>query len=241
MQQFDEAAIEHENKTIDAIGIVAINDEQVEFIEYNNYAMLDFVDKIAKLISTKVQEHEVLKQVRTYAELMTTVIDNINKGIVILNKNFVIMNINNYLVEKLWLTKHTLNDHAEVIKTSYSKIDDFKKIYKLQWHKPDMEGILLKKTLGISKYVLKFHPVNLEGLIDWLKEWTNEVYRVKGFCKIDGQYYFIKAVQGHIHAEKIDQEKKENFLVVLGPNRDEIKNKIKRSWVEKFETEIEIV
>lgn len=99
------AAIEHEEKTIGAIGIIAINDEQVGLIEYNDYAMLDFVDKIAKLISTKVQEHKILKQVRTYAELMTTVIDNINKGVVILNKNFVIININNYLVEKLWITK----------------------------------------------------------------------------------------------------------------------------------------
>lgn len=144
-------------------------------------------------------------------------------------------------IEKIEKTINELNRHAEIIKTSYGQMDDFDKIYGLQWHKPNMEGILLKKTLGISKYILKFHPVDLDGLRDWLKEWTNEVYRVKGFCKIDGLYYLVEAVQDHIHIAKIDQEKKENFLVVLGPNRDEIKKNIKLSWFEKFRTEIEIV
>ncbi len=99
------ASIEYENQVIGFIGIVAENDEQVKLIEYNNYAMLDFVDKIANLISAKVKEHQMLKQVRTYAELMDTVIDNINKGVMILNKNFAIVDINNYLIEKMAVNK----------------------------------------------------------------------------------------------------------------------------------------
>jgi len=99
------ASIEYKNKTIGAIGITAMNDEQVSLIEYNNYAMLDFVDKIANLISTKVKEHEMLKQVKTYGELMGAVIDNIHKGVVILNKDYSVIDINNYLVEKLSIKK----------------------------------------------------------------------------------------------------------------------------------------
>ncbi|QZY54204.1 CobW family GTP-binding protein [Crassaminicella profunda] len=144
-------------------------------------------------------------------------------------------------IEEIEKTIKELNHHADIIKTSYSKVDDFDNIYKLQWHKPDMKGILIKKTLEISKYILKFETVDLDELKDWLKEWTKEVYRVKGFCKIKDIWYFIEAVQDQIYIKKIDGERNENFLVVLGPNKDVIKKKIKASWFEKFGIKIEII
>ncbi|MCT4619679.1 MAG: GTP-binding protein [Marinisporobacter sp.] len=144
-------------------------------------------------------------------------------------------------IEEIEKTIKELNHHAYIIRTSYSKIDDFDYVYKLQWYKPDMKGILIKKTLGISKYILKFETVDIDELKDWLKDWSKEVYRVKGFCKIKDVCHFIEAVQDQIHIEKMDEEQKENFLVVLGPNKDVIKEKIKSSWSEKFGTAIDII
>ncbi|WP_372995234.1 sigma-54 interaction domain-containing protein [Lutispora sp.] len=95
------SSIEYRSKAIGVIGLTAMNDHQIKLIEHNKYAMLDFVDKIANLISLKVKEHEMLKQVETYAQFMHIVIDNINKGIVILNKDHIIVDINSYLIEKL--------------------------------------------------------------------------------------------------------------------------------------------
>ncbi|MDR7868319.1 MAG: sigma 54-interacting transcriptional regulator [Sporomusaceae bacterium] len=100
------ATIEYEDGVIGVIGIVAENDDQVKLIEYNNYAMLEFVDKIANLISSKVKEHQMLRQVKTYAELMGTVMDNIDKGVAVLNKRFEIVDINKYLLEKLAVSKN---------------------------------------------------------------------------------------------------------------------------------------
>lgn len=134
-----------------------------------------------------------------------------------------------------------LNNHAEIIKTSFSKIDNFDKVLKLQWHKPDMKGILIKKTLGISKYIIKFEAVDVNELKAWLNEWISTVYRVKGFCKINGVNYLIEAVQDQLNIKKINHDKKENFLVVLGRNRDEIKINIKSSWIKRFKTDIEII
>ncbi|PAB60473.1 CobW family GTP-binding protein [Anaeromicrobium sediminis] len=144
-------------------------------------------------------------------------------------------------IQSVEKTIRELNNHARIIKTNFSKIDDFDEIIKLQWHKPDMKGILIKKTLGISKYILKFHCNNLNLLKEWLEEWAEEVYRVKGFCKINGESYLVEAVQSQIHIEKLNYDKEEDFLVVLGPSRDVIKEKIKASWFEKFETNIEIL
>jgi len=106
------AAIEYEGNTIGVIGITAMDYEQVSLIEYNNYAMLDFVDKIAGLISSKFKEYEILKQVKAYAELMDTVIDSINKGIIVLNKEFKIVSVNDYILGKLMVEeKHVLDSH----------------------------------------------------------------------------------------------------------------------------------
>lgn len=102
------AAIEHDGKMVGAIGISAMTDEQVTAIEYNNYAMLEFVDKIAGLISSKLKEHQMMKQVKTYAELLESVIDNIDKGVVIVNRNFEIIDINKYLTRKLLAERQKL-------------------------------------------------------------------------------------------------------------------------------------
>lgn len=110
------ASLEYEGQIIGIIGIVAENEEQVRLIEYNNYAMLDLVDKIANLITAKVKEHETLKQLATFAELMHSVTNTINKGIFILNRDFTVVDINDYLVDKLMLDRRTaLGQHINAI------------------------------------------------------------------------------------------------------------------------------
>ncbi|SMC46052.1 sigma-54 interaction domain-containing protein [Sporomusa malonica] len=102
------AVIEFEERIIGVIGVVAENKEQSDLIEYNNYAMLDFVDKIANLISSKVKENQMMKQLETDAKFMNMVIDNINKGVIVLDKKYKIVNINNYLIQKIKRNKNEL-------------------------------------------------------------------------------------------------------------------------------------
>ena len=102
------AAIEHEGQIVGVIGIIAVTEDQVALIEYNNYAMLEFVDKIAGLISSKLKEHQMIKQIRTYAELLEAVIDNIDKGVIIANNSFEIIDINNYMTRKLLVDRQKL-------------------------------------------------------------------------------------------------------------------------------------
>ena len=129
------------------------------------------------------------------------------------------------------------NVHAPIIKTSYSKIPDAEQIYALQWRQPDMKGVLLKKTLGISKFTLKFDSVPIEQLRDWLKTWSGKAYRVKGFC---GRYY-IQAVQDYVDLSEFHEEKKENFLIVLATNGEALKEEIRTSWNSKFTSNLQII
>lgn len=95
------AAIEHEGRVIGIIGIFAASEAQAELIAFNNHAMLELVDRLAGLIAAKVQEHQLLIQMKTYNELMRTVNDTIDKGIIVLDKNGRVMDVNAYLVRKL--------------------------------------------------------------------------------------------------------------------------------------------
>jgi G3E family GTPase len=139
-------------------------------------------------------------------------------------------------VQKVEETLRGLNTFAPIIKTSFVHIPDNEQIHTLQWRQPDMKGILLKKTVGISKFTLKFDPVPIDQLTDWLKEWAGKAYRVKGFC---GQY-FVQAVQDELSVSEFHDKKKGDFLVVLAPAGDALKEEISRSWFKRFKTKIKL-
>lgn len=104
------SAIEYKGFIIGAIGISTDVDEHVKLIEYNNYAMLEFLERIGNLISSKVEEYSLIKEIETKAESMNTMINNINKGVLVLDKDFSITEFNYFLIEKLKIdNKEILN------------------------------------------------------------------------------------------------------------------------------------
>ena len=131
-----------------------------------------------------------------------------------------------------------LNGEVPIIKTSFGRIPDDAQIQGLKWRRGTRQGLLVKQTPGINKFVLKFDPVPIDELVIWLKEWTERVYRVKGFCWENNKPFYIQAVHDDVSVSELDHEKQENFLIVLGPARDEIKKSIQTSWSEHFQTEL---
>ena len=131
-----------------------------------------------------------------------------------------------------------LNGEVPIIKTSFGRIPDDAQIQGLKWRRGTRQGFLVKQTPGINKFVLKFDPVPIDELVIWLKEWTERVYRVKGFCWENNKPFYIQAVHDDVSVSELDHEKQENFLIVLGPARDEIKKSIQTSWSEHFQTEL---
>ena len=139
-------------------------------------------------------------------------------------------------IKEVQKTLQELNIQAPVVETSFARIPDAGQIHSLQWRQPDMKGVLLKKTVGISKFTLKFSAVPIEELSDWLKEWSGKAYRVKGFC---GRY-FVQSVQNDVNVSEFHEDKKENFLVVLAPAGDALKKEISASWLKRFGTKLHI-
>ena len=144
-------------------------------------------------------------------------------------------------IGKVEETLRQLNKHAEIIKTSFARLPDSGPVLALKWSAPDMKGVIIKKTLGVSKFVLKFGSVPLEQLTAWLREWAGKVYRLKGFCAMNDHEYFIQAVGGDIRVSEFRRQEKENFLVVLAPAYDSLKTEIRESWFRYFKTDLEFV
>ena len=142
---------------------------------------------------------------------------------------------------KVERTLRELNEDVSIIKTSFACIPDNEQVHALQWHrKANTKGFIVMKTIGIHKFVLKFDFTPIDQLINWLKGWAENVYRVKGFCLDNNKQYYLQAVHEDVTVSEIHNGRKENFLVVLGPARDQIKEDIKSSWFEHFKTTISI-
>ncbi len=94
-------AIVNNDDIIGVLGVAACNEEQFNRINNNENTMLDFLFKIANLISTKVSEHEILHQLQTYTIMINTVYDNINKGLIVVNKYYDIVTVNKYICDKI--------------------------------------------------------------------------------------------------------------------------------------------
>jgi len=93
--------INYNENVFGVIGVAALTHEQEKLIVNNENAMVNFLDKISSLISTKIHEREMLNQIERYTKMMETVYDNINQGAVIVDKNYKIVRANKYLLNKL--------------------------------------------------------------------------------------------------------------------------------------------
>lgn len=131
-----------------------------------------------------------------------------------------------------------LNGEVPIIRTAFARIPDETQIQTLRWHRGTMKGFLVKHTPGIDKFVLKFDPAPIDELVIWLKEWTKRVYRVKGFCWDNNKQFFIQAVHDDVRVSELDHKSLENFLIVLGPAEDEIREMVQSSWSGHFQTEL---
>ena len=141
-------------------------------------------------------------------------------------------------VEKVEKAVQRLNSEVPVIRTSFAHIPDEAQIQGLRWHRGTQKGFLVKQTPGINKFVLKFDPVPIDELVAWLKEWTKQVYRVKGFCSENNRQFYLQAVHDDVSLSELDHKRTENFLIVLGPARDEIKENIQAAWSKHFQTKL---
>lgn len=130
--------IKYNNRTIGVIG--AISTDKTKKVEISakidNY--LKFVNHICDLISMKIEEHEVSKNSSRKMDMMIEIIENVEKGVIILDINSKISYINNIALKKLDIDKNIIENIVNIVSVESSsnghellEVDIDNKIYNI--------------------------------------------------------------------------------------------------------------
>lgn len=130
--------IKYNNRTIGVIG--AISTDKTKKVEISakidNY--LKFVNHICDLISMKIEEHEASKNSSRKMNMMIEIIENVEKGVIILDINSKISYINNIALKKLDIEKDIIENIVNIVSVESSsnghellEIDIDSKIYNI--------------------------------------------------------------------------------------------------------------
>ncbi|HLR35057.1 MAG TPA: sigma 54-interacting transcriptional regulator [Tissierellales bacterium] len=134
------AAIIIDNETVGAIGLLAHNNDQSKIIDENNKVMLDFVNSMATLMSSKVLENKMIVELRSSLKFNNIIMDSIDKGILIIDNASTIKEVNDYMLDKLNMNKidlinkpiHQFFENFDL--ESIEEIDDFETINELDYN-----------------------------------------------------------------------------------------------------------
>ena len=98
------------------ISINAITEEQVGFMTNNEQNILDFLNRISNLLSSKLSENKMIKELKKNTAFLDNIYNKINKGIIITTLDYKIIKTNDYMKKMLSLEESDfLNRHVREI------------------------------------------------------------------------------------------------------------------------------
>ncbi|WP_291633389.1 sigma 54-interacting transcriptional regulator [Clostridium sp.] len=142
--------------TIGVIGLICINNNQKEHLMANFDVYMAFLQQISEFISSAAYEKRETMRTQTMLQLLNFVVDKTGQGLIILNKNNCITQINESGLKELNLIGDFIN-HKVQIKVSGDNILDLQE-YKLMI---DKEVFFV---IG-SIYPIKFNEVQYDRML----------------------------------------------------------------------------
>lgn len=127
------------------------------------------------------------------------------------------------------------NPNVEIIETVYCDIPLSLLFEELKDKKGKTKLPIYKHLLGLQNFLVKIEtPVSRSLLIDWMEDFAEDVYRIKGFVLLKEGWYFVEVASGQINTKKVEEEHNESSLVILAPGRLAIKKIVEESWNKKM-------
>lgn len=106
--------IKYNNNNIGVIGAISIEKEKKNEINKKIVSYLEFINHISDLISSKVHEYENNKTVGRKIQMFRDIIDNIEKGVLILDPSSKISYINNIAKKRLNIFEDAVGKLVEI-------------------------------------------------------------------------------------------------------------------------------
>lgn len=165
------------------IGLIAFTEEQANMIKNNKENLLNFLGKMADLISNKLKAQIKTYELELEKKKLETLIDSMDKAIVSIDKYGKIDKYNSKFIEIFKLDDDIYNKDISDILTFINKdtTDNYKKMktYSFYYKKGDYN---LKGVYSINKIVLK------EELKGYVIDFIDKKNAIKNYNKINKDY-----------------------------------------------------
>lgn len=139
------------NDTVGVIGLIAFEEEQRKAILNNKANLMNFLNRMADLISSKLLEEENIEKVKLLAGELEIVLDSVDRGIIVANHRGKILHYNTQALELFNLTE------KEILSTN---IKDLIGILDFNWI------IEKRKNLKNKEFTYKNSNHNFRGIFD---------------------------------------------------------------------------
>jgi len=130
-----------------------------------------------------------------------------------------------------------INPEAKIIETVYCKIDTLNMICnmdKMTLHQEDAFQTL--SNVPTQKTHIRFdQSVEYDKFIFWLSEFSEKIFRIKGFVELDGKWYHVDGVNDNISLKNTKESKTRSELVIIYPNTMPLKHMIKKTGQKTFD------
>ncbi|WP_099192617.1 sigma-54 interaction domain-containing protein [Tepidibacter mesophilus] len=112
---------------IGVIGLVCYNEKQKQLLSENLSSYLEFLDRISEFISMKAYEDSEHEKKQSMINLLNQIIDSVDKGVIVLNKDDIITDMNSSAIDELKLNQYdNVKVKLSVIKENISGEEEYK-------------------------------------------------------------------------------------------------------------------
>lgn len=151
--------IRYDDRIIGVIGMCAYDEKAKQNLLLNKESYMNFESQLSELISTIISEKNIMKMLEYRSSEMLTLINSLNDGIIVINKNKEIVSINKYIKDKLDIDWDDKPDVRSLLtERVYNKLAEY-----------DFNGEAGPAKLNSMEFVINSNPImvrgNLEGYV----------------------------------------------------------------------------
>jgi transcriptional regulator with PAS, ATPase and Fis domain len=138
-------------KIIGVLGMCAFDESAKNYLLSNQGSFLNLQNQLSQIISTILNEKNIGMQLKYRSAELITLINSINEGIIIFNKERKILNTNNYINEKLGVKSSSLPTIEEILSPEiYNTLE-----------KKNFIGEIGPVTLKGFTFIINSYPINI--------------------------------------------------------------------------------
>jgi transcriptional regulator with PAS, ATPase and Fis domain len=160
------------DEVIGVIGLICFKDEQKDYLMANLDTFINFIQQISEFISAKAYEVKESEQILKRISLLNKVVDKLEQGVIVLDKNNCISQINKCAYKMLGIENYS-GKKVKFRPTENYYLDHMEYEFEIDNKQYFLNGNLIKADLSEEKYDTLFIFDETKNLTNWINKLTN--------------------------------------------------------------------